>query len=181
MIHFSAIIFSLLLFVIIRFTILKKIKIKKYYRPRIIISITIIIISNIIIIHSGQIIERDLKTNNWTKTQGIVISVKITGSRASSPEIIYSYTIDEKQFEDTSFLNAPMFGGKRKKREVAEALIEKYSIGESIKVFYNPDDNSKSRITPMLKWNSLGQISFGVALLIISLCLLTIRKKPDSN
>jgi len=120
-------------------------------------------------------LNRDLETFVY----GAVVSSEIVGNEdAYRPKITYEYSVDSVTYTNTTSMNSPMFGNKRKQYDVANVTTKEYPVGKKIKVIYDPSNPSEGNIAIALAWNVYGQIGFGVCLIIISLFgLLLPRKK----
>ena len=127
----------------------------------------------------SMVLSSHIKRTKFPHTTGIVIKSDIVGSeRAYHPEIIYQYTVGSVIYTDSSNLNSPMFGNKRKQYDVAKVTTEEYPVGKKLEVLYNPNDPSDSDLHIAPAWNVYGQIGFGMTLIILSLFgLLLPRKK----
>ena len=113
-----------------------------------------------------------LAQKEWPMIQGVVISSTITGERAYAPLVVYQYTVGGETNEGESRLRVPMFGGKRKKMEVASKSIAEYLPGDTVMVSYNLTDRSKSSLTPGPVWSDYGQLGASWFVLMIGLLLM---------
>ena len=119
-----------------------------------------------------------LAISDWPSVEGEVISSKMIGERAFHPEVVYQYRMNDKLYVDTTDLGAPAFGGKRKRHEVAEALLEPFDSGMTVKVFYSPEDPKYSMLRPHITWSVLGKMGFGGTLVMVTtVILLSFRRR----
>lgn len=125
-----------------------------------------------IIMHSTLSLVREVEVSSWPVTTGIVDSVAIEGERAFHVKLSYRYTIEGQEYSTTRHLEAPGFGGKQKRWNVAETTSHLYSPGKEIDVHYNPDDPSESLIHVGITYGNCLQIAFGVVLLIIGIVVI---------
>ncbi len=123
----------------------------------------------------GNPLLEDLEEKEWPVVEGIVTRSEITGERAISPTIEYSYAVNGTTYRTQTHVHAPMFGGKRKKLDVAETLVEKYPVGRKLNVHYNPGQPSRSTLTPGPTWDMYTKPAFGLVLfgagLFVLFCL----------
>ncbi|MEW6412911.1 MAG: DUF3592 domain-containing protein [Candidatus Zixiibacteriota bacterium] len=109
------------------------------------------------------------EVTSWPTTTGIVVEAKVVGERAIRPRIVYQYRVDSVIYQGESSLNAPMFGGKRKKYDVAQELVRQYDVGHHVTVHFNPDSVSQSVIAPVITWAIYGRLAFGVTICMLGL------------
>ncbi|UCG62094.1 MAG: DUF3592 domain-containing protein [Candidatus Zixiibacteriota bacterium] len=106
---------------------------------------------------------------DWPSVEGTVIESGIAGDRAIHPHIVYEYMVDSVVYRAESSLRAPMFGGKRKKYDVAKELVSEYPVGRAIRVHYSPDSAAHSMILTEVPWDVYGKLSLGVTLCLIGM------------
>lgn len=128
------------------------------------LAISVVVVGCALTLQSTRSIEKALAGRRWPTVPGIVRQSMMTGERAIAPLIVYQYTVGDSQYVDSSTLQVPMFGGKRKKYEVARELTKQFPAESSIMVHYNPADPSQSDITGHIPWNLYGQLALGVLL-----------------
>ena len=105
----------------------------------------------------------------WPTVEGTIVVSEIVGERAIRPRIVYAYTLGDSTYRSESTLDAPMFGGKRKKYDVAEELVSQYPVGSPVTVFYNPDSITQSTLAPSVEWNVYGKLGLGILLFVLGL------------
>lgn len=185
---------------LVRFLFFRKTKIviNKYFFY---VSLIVIIASTILLYFQvEEFAEQGAKSSN-SHTKGVVISSKVVGKRAIRPEVIYRFDVieyelsndtngsvinfkfvDSNRYIDTTSLNPPMFGGKRKKLDVAEKLVAEYPAGKEVVVFYDQGNPQESFITHQITWDILAKLGFYAFLVLISsFCLMLPRKPKDSS
>ena len=79
------------------------------------------------------------QSENWTQTSGSIISSKVcrcegTKSISYTPEIVYHYTVDGKDYESKVISYAFVEGSEREANE----KVSLYPAGSQVKVFYDP-------------------------------------------
>lgn len=117
----------------------------------------------------------------YPHTQGVIESSEIIGDRAFRPLITYRFTVTDSTYTAQTSLAPPMFGGKRKKYDVAHVLTDQYPAGDTVRVYYNPQNPDESYLELHVPWEVYGQLSFGVILFLIGLVgLLFVRLKQTT-
>lgn len=152
----------------IRFTVFKKIitGINNIARISMII---LSILGGILIIVQSKNINNSINLKNWNTTKAVILKCEIVGERSIRPQIEYIYMVDSISFRGESDLNVPMFGGKRKKYDVAHELIKEYNVGDTITISYNPNDPELSLYKRKISWDVFTKLSFGFILLILGI------------
>jgi hypothetical protein len=111
-------------------------------------------------------ITQGLQRNHWPVTTGTVLESHVAGTRASRPEIIYQYQIDNKVYTDSTDLQTPGFGNRRYRRMTAERIINQYPAGSAVSVHYDPADPSCSLIRPGPYWSDYQQLVLSLIFLV---------------
>jgi hypothetical protein len=109
----------------------------------------------------------DIKS--WPTVTGTVVDAQVTGERAFAPTVTYTYKVRDSQYTAASNLQAPMFGGKRKKYEVAQDLIARYPPGKKVTVYYNPQAPATSTLIPRASWDVYAKLGLGTLLYALGL------------
>jgi hypothetical protein len=116
-----------------------------------------------------------LDTRGWpTVTATITASEVIREGDVFGPRIVYRYQVDQQIFVDTSHARAPGFGGKRKRFDAAERILEDYPVGDTLTIHYRLDSPEISTLRPGPPWKVYGQLGFGGSLFIAGLFLILI-------
>ena len=101
-------------------------------------------------------IEKANASETWPTTDGKIISSinrKVDYRTKSkrvvyhTPEIRFEYTVDERDFSSDKIWTYTHSSNQFTKEEVDE-FIANYKEGESVKVYYNPDDNYEALLIP---------------------------------
>ncbi len=116
-------------------------------------------------------LNSEMKMKDWPRVIGTVSSVEVVGTRAFHPVVSYSYIVNDVEYQSMQHLEAPGFGGKRKRWDVADKTAALYNPGMEIDVYYNPDDPSESRLIVGPTYGIYLQLTFGLLLTIIGLVL----------
>lgn len=134
-----------------------------------IVMIIISILGIVLIFIESEHIEDFYRKITWETTDAIIVDSKIVGERAIHPQVEYSYQIDTVVYRGETDLDVPMFGGKRKKYDVAREIIKGFEAGNTIKIYYNPKNPEKSYYHIAPKWNVYGKLGLGITLLILGI------------
>jgi hypothetical protein len=89
------------------------------------------------------------QSQNWAETSGSVISSKVCRSEgikstSYSPNIVYRYTVNGKDYESKEIT----FGFVRGDESEAMEKVSLYSAGSQVKVFYNTSSPEQSCLEP---------------------------------
>ncbi len=119
----------------------------------------------------------------WPTVDGVVIESAVAGQRAIHPRVVYEYAVAGVTYVSESDLQAPMFGGKRKKYDVAKELVAEYPVGRAVTVHYDPDSAACSVLIAEVPWNVYGKLGLGITLCLLGTYGLTrrvlaIRSRP---
>ena len=108
-----------------------------------------------LVIMAGSVeLEDAFESRAWPSTSGLILRNDIVGERASHPNIVYRYIVDRDTFLDSTDLDQPSFGGKRKRREVALKRSAIYIRGDTLSVYYDPQDPVRSTISTSPLWSA---------------------------
>lgn len=137
--------------------------------------ILIIIISGIgISLNAAFNLHDELTKENWPTVTGQIIGVEIVGIRAFHPLVTYRYNVNKIEYESTRHLEAPGFGGKRKRWDVAEKTAALYKPGTKVDIYFNPNDPAESRLIVGPAYGMYLQLALGLLLFIIGFAFLNI-------
>ena len=120
------------------------------------------------IIEAGNLTEAN-QSKEWPEVTAIIVSSEVVGERAIRPEITYRYTVGSVEYENSSDLKVPMFGGKRKKYDVAHELTQRYGVGDTVTARYNPEKHAISVLTPGAPWSIYGRLASAFTLIVCGL------------
>ena len=99
-----------------------------------------------LIFFEGQSIDRFIEIRNWPTTEGKIISSKVAGERAFHPEIGYEYSIAGKTYTGVTDMEMPGFGSRAYRKSNSEKIIFDYPQGIAMKIHYDPENPSVSKI-----------------------------------
>ncbi len=132
-------------------------------------SLAILIIGAGLIGFDSDTLLRYEEKRHWPTVEGRVVTSEVAGTEAIRPLVIYTYSVDGVTFTDSTALQAPMFGNKRKEYEVARDLSGEHPTGSVVTVYYNPTNYQESTLTPEAPWDVYGKIGFGATLFMLGL------------
>lgn len=138
---------------------------------RILIALALIIYGLIIIPVNINNYYIGLNTENWFKTEGIVIESKVIigsarYSSVRSPRIIYNYEIKDKKYRGKRVSYANVWTNVS--NDVFE-FIKLYPAGSRVDVYYNPFKPSQSVLVPGSHWRVFIWSSLGLPILLFGL------------
>jgi hypothetical protein len=121
-------------------------------------------------------------TKNWPSVAGKVIRAQIVPVEKIRekkqklvlfrPEVVYSYTVDGKEFV-TDTIRADL--SAQAQTAEAELLLEKYPAGQSVAVFYNPANPAEAVLEPGRNPQTQSLLICGIALVVVSTIMLVVR------
>jgi hypothetical protein len=117
-------------------------------------------------------VKAGIENRDWPTVPGVVIEARVEGSRAFHPVIVYEYSVNGAVFRDSSALQQPSFGGRRRRKEVAETETEQYTPGQDVIVYFDPEDPSRSNLGRFLHWSDYGRTGTGGILFGVGCCFL---------
>lgn len=117
------------------------------------------------------------KTDSWPYVEGFILESYIEKSRSDGKyrykaKINYSYEINGNKYQG----NRVSFGDVVTKG-YAEKIIEKYPVGQSVNVYYDPNKSSKSTLVVGLNFIVILYPLLGLFFTILSFVLLVFRKR----
>ncbi len=148
------------------------------------ISVVILLLGVVLTWHSLPSLQAGMARHHWPKTTGTVVRAYVTEHPDILPSVIYAYTVAGHQYKDTSFLQAPGFGTRSKRREVALKSITLYPDGAPVTVYYDPAHPEHATLIPHPPWWVFAQLSTGLLIAIIGLILilrLLLQRPPASQ
>ncbi|NOG43900.1 MAG: DUF3592 domain-containing protein [Calditrichaeota bacterium] len=122
--------------------------------------------------NSTEDFKRYNEMTKWSTINGVILDGKVVGERAKRPELAYNYHVDGVTYTGYSDLATPSFGGKNYRDQSSRAVVSKYEKGDSIHVFYNPQNPEQSVLKILPKWSSYLQYGLGIIFLVLAFTLL---------
>ncbi len=136
-----------------------------------------IAISAVILIKIGSDILRAQKSRSWPTASGTVLDLDMEAHQSRDEDgdirttygatIQYKYLVDGQEFQGNrrTFSNVRTSSARN-----TEKILERYPLGSSVDVFYNPDDPSSGVLEPgvgastyLLLVVAIGFLVFGIA------------------
>ena len=123
----------------------------------------------ILVVHVWPRFREGMERRHWRTTEGKVVDSQVTTTPDLLPVVVYEYEVAGRRYQDTSRLQAPGFGTRRARYEVAIKSIVPYPPGASVAVWYDPDDPAHSTLVPHPEWRVFVQLGTGLLLVLIAL------------
>jgi len=118
-----------------------------------------------------SVIVKARKTASWPSVTGIIETSTIEAESDNMlPEIRFSYTIDGKTY--LKLLEFP--ASTTPTQEFSRNYVERFSPGESVSVYYNPDNHDQATLEPGQHPGDWMILAFGLgtmALMLVALLL----------
>jgi len=108
----------------------------------------------------------------WPAADGVVTRSEVTRSTDSdggdsySPEITYTYTVNNEQLANKTIKFGENSYSSRKK---AEGIANSYPVGKNVTVYYDPQQPEKSVLEPGVSAGSYIVIGIGIFFILITL------------
>jgi hypothetical protein len=126
----------------------------------------------------GWIILQNARASaSWPTTDGVVTKSEVTlstdadGADSYSPEVTYSYKVDNtKFFNSTIKFGENSYGNRRKAAEIAG----NYNVGKKVTVYYDPNKPGSSVLEPGVSAGSYIVIGIGVFFILITMVSVSI-------
>jgi len=140
----------------------------------------IFLITGAVIIYLN-ILEFDLyqQRKSWPRVTGQVISFDIVGVKTREPEISYRFTVNEKMYQGKTNLATPLFGSRKYQEQTARTISGNYQVGDSVMVYYNPENPGESVLIIHPGWSVYMQLTFGIFIVAIVLALIIPVKSKE--
>jgi hypothetical protein len=137
-------------------------------------------LGGIISLWAASRLSESLRMQNWPTVDGVVTASFVGEGKLYRPEVQYRYRVAGGTYDGRSHLNAPGFGGKTRRHEVAIKSIAEYPPGSSVTVHYNPQAPGESAILISTPWNVFGQLSLGLLLFMGGALTALLRRKKEA-
>ncbi|NTV45041.1 MAG: DUF3592 domain-containing protein [Chlorobiales bacterium] len=116
------------------------------------------------------------QTMNLPTVPGQVLEVKVVKSRAFIPYISYRYRVAGKSYDTTVELYVPQYGSKETRMQSAQDVAARYKPGETIAVYYDPQNPTISRVEfGKMSWDLFIRLGVGIVLYSAALMFATDR------
>jgi hypothetical protein len=115
---------------------------------------------------------------HWENTNGEITSseIKITKSKNGKtyqPDIHFNYQVYGTEYTSKRVYFGSNLGTSSKNR--AQKLIDKYPVGQKVKVYYDPMKNTRAVIEPGARWEIKFFVIFSALFIIIPLLLVRVN------
>jgi len=117
----------------------------------------------------------------WNKVKGEVVSFEIVGIKTREPEIDYSFNVNDSVYTGRTNLHTPLFGSRKYQEQTARTISGNYQVGDSVMVYYNPENPKESALKIAPVWSTYMQLTFGVFIISIILALMIPQKPKKEN
>jgi len=121
-----------------------------------------------------NILQNARASASWPTADGIITSSEVTHSTDSdggdsySPEVTYTYTVDNVNMEnDTIKFGENSYSSSRK----ADGIASNYPVGKNVIVYYDPEKPDQSVLEPGVSAGSYIVLGIGVLFILISLII----------
>jgi len=90
------------------------------------------------------------RSRRWAKVEGKVITSNVNeftgkGGRTYRPMVIYAYSVGAVRFMSSRIASRPLASSDR---SAAARFVEKYPVGKTVQVFYDPQDPEQAVLEP---------------------------------
>lgn len=130
-------------------------------------SVLFLVVGTILGIAESYELKRHIAERHWPITNGVIVKSEIVGERAYVPWITYAYEVNAKKYTGATDLDAPGFGNKYVRLEVADAMASEYPVGKTLVVRYDSLNPQVSLLKPNAPWNVYAGLSLSVILVIL--------------
>ncbi len=93
------------------------------------------------------------------------------------PQISFRWELAGQDYQETTDLGVPGFGGRLNRRDLALKLLATHAPGSEVNVHYNPDDPAEGYLRAGPHWEQFGRLALGVLLLGIGSGGLLVRRE----
>jgi hypothetical protein len=124
-----------------------------------------------------NILQNARASTSWPTADGVVTRSEVThstdadGVDSYSPEITYSYKVDNTNFINSTIKFGENSYGNRKK---AEGIAAGYPIGKNVTVYYDPEKPDRSVLEPGVSAGSYIVIGIGIFFILITMITIPI-------
>ena len=135
-----------------------------------------------LIVFFSNRLEAVYAQKSWPVADGRVTASFVVGERAFRPDIEFRYIVNGDTLDGSSSLQQPGFGGRINRLDAAEKLVQKYGVGKTITVHYQPGNPQHSTLSPGPTYAVFLKLGNAALLFIIGLALVLIRLfQPKMN
>jgi len=117
----------------------------------------------------------------WKQVQAVVESAHVVGKRAFRPEVGLRYVVDDSSYNLISSMDVPGFGSKSNRLNVAEHILAKLSVGDSLPIYYDPDHPSDAVLHRGLLYSNYLIGTTGACFILLGLVLGILWRRRSSQ
>lgn len=118
-----------------------------------------------------------MNKKSWQMIKAKIISTDVVGQRTKEPQIYYKYQIGDSVYTNVSNLESAFFGSTSYQDQTARRILRNYKSGDSVSVYYNPDNPSESALKIHPVWSTYIRFTFGIFITSIVLALIITVKR----
>ena len=147
------------------------------------LAIGLLIIGIILFFVSIFMIMAGAQSNSWAATDGIVTSTSIRekydsddGDYTYYPEITYSFQVDGKTYTGDRWDPTGIQSGSSI-RSSAQNKIDKYPVGSTVTVYYDPNNPNKNALTKGVNGIAIIMLVISIIMVVIGIVILAVLGK----
>lgn len=129
-----------------------------------VVSSICLVLGIILLLKQDQVISAAFEKRSWPTIQGKIIQTQVLGERAFRPEISYQYQVNDIKYVGSTDLHISGFGNKRSRRDNSEKIIQEYSVGSNVLVYYDSKNPQISYLRTGPFWSDFMKLGFGAIL-----------------
>jgi|CXWL01.1.fsa_nt_gi hypothetical protein len=115
------------------------------------------------------LLEDAAARKKWTQLTGSIVRSEVIGKRAYRANIVYTYVMRETVYFDSTSLEPASFGGRNARRQKAEYESSLYHSGDTVAVYVDPADPSRSTLHRGVTWDAYARTGTGIMFILGSL------------
>jgi hypothetical protein len=111
-----------------------------------------------------RVISAAFEKRSWPTTQGEIVQTQVLGKRAFHPEISYQYQLEGIKYFGTTDLHISGFGSKRSRLDNSERIVQEFSVGSKVLVYYDSKNPQISYLRTGPFWSDFLKLGAGAIL-----------------
>jgi hypothetical protein len=166
-------VFAILFLMLIEYLFFRSVTFKRSWLKFYAIPLFLVLVAALFLLDKSiHELEQFGKRAYWQSVNGVIISARVVGEKTRQPEIEYSYIVDPDTFISKNNLGIAMFASNKSQDKTARTIIANYHEGDSIKVYFNPQNPSETVLKKVPDWSVFMQYSFAVVIFSLALTIL---------
>lgn len=134
------------------------------------------VIGYFVAFHFGKsILDNAKASEKWPAVDGVIEQSEVVTSRGDdgdtmyAAEVLYKYTVDGREYQSDNVY----FGGDYRSSSSSGAyeVVNRYPVGDTVKVHYDPDKPENAVLEPGVTWMSYLVYGIGLVFFIVGLLL----------